>query len=158
MYAPCQLTYRYYFILGYARRTYVELKEFFRYLVEQEVLEKSPMNSVPMMKKANFFAAQGKEDIPTAESITVFTPEEIEKFKEKCFRTWSNGARIYQQVGAYILMLNTGLHSGEMLGVLNSDVDPKKKVIHIRQGVKEIRRRAGVQSTSGKEIKIGKLK
>ena len=147
---------------GYAyttvKKTYVELKEFFRYLVEQEVLEKNPMDCVPMMKKANFFAAQGKEDLPTVESITVFTPEEIEKFKEECFRTWSNGARIYQQVGAYILMLNTGLRTGEMLGVLNSDVDLEKKVIHIRQGVKEVRRRDGAQSTSGKEVKIGKLK
>lgn len=95
---------------GYAyttvKKTYVELKEFFRYLVEQEVLEKSPMDCVPMMKKANFFAAQGKEDLPTAEAITVFTLE--------------------------------------------------KKVIHIRQGVKEVRHRDGAQSTSGKEEKISR--
>ena len=32
-------------------------------------------------KKANFLAAQGKENRPTSETVTTFTPEEIEQFK-----------------------------------------------------------------------------
>ena len=38
-------------------------------------------------------------------------------------------------------MLNTGLRTGEALGLLNSDVDLENRVLRIRQGVKEIARR-----------------
>ena len=147
---------------GYAyttvKKVHMQLKEFFRYLVEQEVLYKNPMNSVPMIKKANYFAAQNTENLAECDAITVFTPEEIELFKAECFRTWSNGKRIYQQVGAYILMLNTGLRTGEMLGILNSDVDLENKVLHVRQGVKEIYHRNGLNIDSGRDVKVGKLK
>ena len=68
-------------------------------------------------------AAQGKENLPTNEIVTVFTDEEIEKLKEECFKTWGTGKRLYQQSAAYILMLNTGIRTGEMLGLLNSDID-----------------------------------
>lgn len=51
------------------------------------------------------------------------TDEELEKFKGEAFRTHSAGNRVYQQAGAFILMLNTGLRTGELLGVLNSDID-----------------------------------
>ena len=37
------------------------------YLAQQEILQKNPMNSVPMIKKSNFMAAQNKEDLPTQE-------------------------------------------------------------------------------------------
>ncbi len=147
---------------GYAyttvKKLHIQLKEFFRYLVEQEVLYKNPMNSVPMIKKANYFAAQNKENLPVCDAITVFTPEEIEIFKDECFRTWSNGKRIYQQAAAYILMLNTGLRTGEMLGILNSDVDLENKVLHVRQGVKEVYHRDGLNIDSGRDVKVGKLK
>ena len=147
---------------GYAyttvKKVHMQLKEFFRYLVEQDVLYKNPMNSVPMIKKANYFAAQNKENLAECDAITVFTPEEIELFKAECFRTWSNGKRIYQQVGAYILMLNTGLRTGEMLGILNSDVDLENKVLHVRQGVKEVYHRNGLAIDSGRDVKVGKLK
>ena len=40
-------------------------------------------------------AAQGKENRPTCETVTTFTPEEIERFKAEASRTWGNGERIY---------------------------------------------------------------
>lgn len=57
--------------------------------------------------------AQDKENLPTSETITVFTPEEIKIFKDEAFSTFSNGKRKYQQAAAYILMLNTGLRTGD---------------------------------------------
>ena len=72
---------------GYAyttvKKVYVILGEYFRYLTQQEIIVKNPMNSVPMIKKSNFYAAQEKED---DEAVTVFTPKEIENFKKECFR------------------------------------------------------------------------
>lgn len=141
-----------------AKKVHIILGEYFRYLTQQEILIKNPMSSAPMIKKANYLAAQDKENLPTNETVTVFTPEEIEVFKEEAFRCWSNGKRIYQQAAAYILMLNTGIRTCELLGILNNDIDLEKKTMYIQRGVKEISRRGGVKPESGREVKIGKLK
>ena len=57
------------------------------------------------------------------------------------FSTFANGKRKYQQAAAYILMLNTGLRTGELLGLLNSDIDLERRVLHLERGVKEVWRR-----------------
>lgn len=111
-----------------------------------------------MIKKANFMSAQGKENLPPTNTITVFSEEEIEKFKAEAFSVFGNGKKKYQQAAAYILMLNTGLRTGEALGLLNSDIDIENRVMHVQRGVKEISRRNGVTAESGREIAVGKLK
>ncbi len=147
---------------GYAyitvKKAHVLLNELFRYLTQQEILVKNPMQSVPMMKKANFLAAQEKKNLPESENVTVFSEEELEKFKAEAFSTFSNGKRKYQQASAYILMLNTGLRTGKLLGLLNSDIDLDQKVIHLERGVKEISRRDGLAAEPGRDVKVGKLK
>lgn len=147
---------------GYAyttvKKVYNILTDYFRYLSQQEFIPRNPMTAAPMIKKANFLAAQGKENQPTFETVTTFSTEEIEKFKAEASRTWSSGERIYQQSAAYILMLNTGLRTGEALGLLNSDIDLEHRVIHLQRGVKEISRRDGTEATSGREVSVGKLK
>ena len=116
------------------------------------------MANVEMIKKANFMSAQGKENLPPTDTITVFSEEEIEKFKSEAFSVFGNGKRKYQQAAAYILMLNTGLRTGEALGLLNSDIDIESRVMHVQRGVKEISRRNGVTAESGREVADGKLK
>lgn len=147
---------------GYAYSTVKKIHgimgEYFKFLIEQEYIEKNPMRSVPMIKKQNFMAAQGKENLPTSDTVTIFTDEEIRKFKEECVRTWGTGKRLYQQSAAYILMLNTGLRTGELLGLLNSDIDLENRVMHINQAVKEVQKRDGVELESGREIEVGKPK
>ena len=103
---------------GYAyttvKKAYVVLNEYFRYLYREELIPKNPMANVEMMKKGNFLSAQDKENLPECETVTIFTPEEIEKFKAEAFSTFKDGKRKYQQAAAYILMLNTGLRTGEL--------------------------------------------
>ena len=140
------------------KKAYDLLNEYFRYLAEEELIYKNPMANVSMIKKANFLSNQGKQELPERETITTFTNEEIQKFKEEAFGVFSNGKRKYQQAAAYILMLNTGLRTGETLGLLNSDIDMENRMIHLQRGVKEITCREGVEKTSGREIKVGKLK
>lgn len=86
---------------GYAyttvKKVYNILTDYFRYLTQQEFIPKNPMAAAPMIKKANFMATQGKENKPTFETVTTFSPEEIEQFKAEASRTWGNGERIYQQ-------------------------------------------------------------
>ena len=147
---------------GYAfstvKKAYVLLNEYFRYLFKEELISKNPMANIEMTKKSNFLSAQNKENLPTNEIITIFTAEEIELFKKECFRCWGTGKRFYQQAAAYILMLNTGLRTGEILGLLNSDIDLENRVMHIQRGVKEISKRNGVEIEKGREIKVGKTK
>ena len=71
--------------------------------------------------------------ILSQEMVTVFTPEEIEKFKAKAFSKFSNGKPKYQQPAACILMLNTELRTGELLGLLNSDINLEHKFLEVRQ-------------------------
>ena len=82
---------------GYAyttvKKVHILLNEYFRYLTEEAFIKKNPMQSVPMMKKANFLAAQDKECVPEREAVTVFTPTEITKFKREAFATFANGKR-----------------------------------------------------------------
>ena len=54
------------------------------------------MANVEMMKKGNFLSAQNKEDLPECETVTIFTPEEIEGFKAEAFSTFKDGKRKYQ--------------------------------------------------------------
>ena len=139
------------------KKAYVILNEYFRYLYREELIPKNPMANIEMIKKSNFLSAQNKENLPECETVTIFTPEEIEKFKAEAFSTFKDGKRKYQQAAAYILMLNTGLRTGELLGLLNSDIDLENKTLTVRQGVKEIVNRDGVGKAAMK-IKVGKPK
>ena len=148
---------------GYAfstvKQIYNLFGEYFRCLTEQEIIEKNPMQSIPMIKKRNFLSAQGKEIKPTNETITVFTREEIERFKEEAFRRWGkDNIRKHSQAAAYIFMLNTGLRTSEMLGLLNRDIDLDECMMHIHQGVKEVVKRSGVKAEKGREVEVGKVK
>lgn len=147
---------------GYAyttvKKAYVLLNEYFRYLHKENHINKNPMANVEMIKKSNFFSAQEREELPECETVTVFTDEEIERFKAEANSRWSNGAGKYKQASAYTLMLNTGLRTGELLGLLNSDIDSAHRTLTVRQGVKEISRRDGTEATSGREVKVGKPK
>ena len=147
---------------GYAyttvKKVYVLLNEYFRYLYQQEIIPKNPMANVEMIKKANFMSAQGKEDLPISDTVTIFSDEEIELFKKEAFSEFSNGKRKYQQAAAYILMMNTGMRTGEILGLINSDIDIENRVVHLNRGVKEISRRTGTKAESGREVNVGKLK
>ena len=70
---------------GYAqstvKRAYLILNQFFRCLYHEEWIPKNPMERVRMVKKANFLAAQGKDNLPPSDCITVLTEEEIERIK-----------------------------------------------------------------------------
>ncbi len=148
---------------GYAyttvKKVHIILGDYFKHLTQEELITRNPMNAAPMIKKSNFYAIQEKEDLPTSETVTVFTAEEIERLKTEANKQYKTGKKLYRQAGAYILMLNTGLRAGEMLGVLNSDIDLERRVMHVQRGAKVINKRDGVKRFDGStEVKVGKLK
>lgn len=140
------------------KKAYVLLNEYFRMLYLEEMINKNPMDNVEMIKKANFLSAQGKEDLPECETITIFDEDELKRFKAEAFATHANAKRKYQQAAAYILMLNTGIRAGEALALRNCDIDLEKRQLHIRNSVKEIYNREGVKAVGGRAVKVGKTK
>ncbi len=152
----------YWMRLGYAHNTvkkvYILLNEYFRNIYTEGLINKNPMENVSMIKKSVFLSAQGKENLPECETITILTKDEIKKFKKEAFAISKNGKRAYKQAEAYILMLNTGLRIGEVLGVLNSDIDLERKTLNVERAVKVIDIRTGATAIGGSEIAIGKPK
>ena len=136
------------------KKAYLLLSEFYRYLEREDLIEKNPMRNVEMIKKANYLSAQGKENKPQNELVTVFSPEEIELLKAEAFKRFGNGKPLYKQSAVYFLMLNTGLRRGEVCGLLNSDIDLEHRVLHVRRAVKEYFRRDGMDRAKGQETKV----
>ena len=147
---------------GYAHSTvkhvYCLLNEFFRYLCCEEYIPKNPMAYVRMIKKVNFLAAQGKKNIAQSDAVTVLTDEEIQRLREAVFARNKKGALKHHQAAAYLLMLNTGLRTGEVLGLLNSDIDLEKRELSVIRAVKEVNKHDDSGEVCGTELAVGGLK
>ena len=147
---------------GYSHSTvkhvYSLFKEYFRYLCYEEHIPKNPMAYVRMIKKANFLAAQGREIIARSDAVTVLTDEEIRRLREAVFTRNRKGALKHQQAAAYLLMLNTGLRTGEVLGLLNSDIDLDKRELSVTRAVKEVGKRDKDGAACGTELIVGGMK
>lgn len=140
------------------KHTYTLLNQYFRYLYSEDIIPKNPMQNVSMIKKANFLSIQGKEEVEPRDEIIILTDEEIQLLKEEAFALNSNGSYKYRQAAAYILMLNTGLRTGEVLGILNSDIDFDSRLLHIKRAVKEVNKRDPENKVVGRELIVGKPK
>ena len=147
---------------GYAHSTvkhvYSLLNEYFRYLCYEDYIPKNPMAYVRMIKKANFLAAQGREIIARSDAVAVLTDEEIRRLREAVFTRNRKGALKHQQAAAYLLMLNTGLRTGEALGLLNSDIDLDKRALSVTRAVKEVSKRDKDGTVCGTELIVGGMK
>ena len=149
-------------IEGYAHSTvkhvYSLLNEYFRYLCYEDYIPKNPMAYVRMIKKANFLAAQGREIIARSDAVTVLTDEEIRRLREAVFTRNRKGALKHQQAAAYLLILNTGLRTGEVLGLINSDIDLDNREMLVVRAVKEVGKRDNDGTVRGTELIVGGMK
>ena len=147
---------------GYSHSTvkhvYSLFKEYFRYLCYEEHIPKNPMAYVRMIKKANFLAAQGREIIARSDAVTVLNDEEIRRLREAVFTRNRKGALKHQQAAAYLLMLNTGLRTGEVLGLINSDIDLDNREMLVVRAVKEVGKRDNDGTVRGTELIVGGMK
>ena len=147
---------------GYSHSTvkhvYSLFKEYFRYLCYEEHIPKNPMAYVRMIKKANFLAAQGREIIARSDAVTVLNDEEIRRLREAVFTRNRKGALKHQQAAAYLLMLNTGLRTGEVLGLLYSDIVLDKRELSVTRAVKEVGKRDKDGAACGTELIVGGMK
>lgn len=110
-------------------------------LIEGDI-SKDPMLTVRMPNKAQF---EQKE-------IRIFTREEAAAIVEEVGRTYQNGAPVYPYGKAYILMLNTGLREGELIGLLKEDWDKDAATIHVKRNVQSVKKREGADAAGGYEL------
>ena len=96
--------------------------------------------------------------MPECKTITIFTPDELERFKKEAFRVYSTERRKHKQAATFIFMLNTGLSIREVLGLLNKDISLEKRTLKIRDGVKRIKKRDGCKAKKCVTTKVGKPK
>lgn len=110
-------------------------------------IDKNPMLSVSIQSSNKFETKEAR----------IFTEEELGKIICELNEVFSNGVYKYKYRDAYILMLNTGIRSGECLGILKSDIDFEKKTLHIQRNVAIVRQRDNeddVTEITGYEINI----
>lgn len=96
--------------------------------------------------------------MPERDTITIFTDEEIELLKEEVFARRRNGTYKHQQAATYILMLNTGLRVGEVLGLINSDIDFDARMLYVKRAVKEVNIWGSDRTKIGNELIVGSPK
>ncbi len=63
--------------------------------------------------------------------VKYFSHDEVEAIKREVNRTYSTGAPVYPYGQAYILILNTGLRCGELLGLRHKDYDPQNGTLTV---------------------------
>lgn len=98
--------------------------------IKKDIAE-NPMLLVNMLSKETF---ETKE-------IRFFNRQECALIVEEAMREYSTGRRIYLYGDAFILILNTGLRLGELLGLKKDDWDKDAKTLRVKRNIQSVRNR-----------------
>ena len=113
------------------KKSYDCMKVAMRYASIKEDIRKDPMLLVKMPKKELF---EQKE-------IRFFTEKELALIVEESSRLYSNGKPVYPYGQAFILVANTGLRLGEVIGLKKTDFDEETNSIHVRRNLQSVKKR-----------------
>lgn len=102
-------------------------------------IAKNPMLTVKMLPQNTF----EKSD------LHYFDVKESVRIVEECRRTYGNGKPVYIYGDAYILMLNTGLRMGEVIGLFKTDWDKDRHTLHVQRNVQSVMSRDADGNTTG---------
>jgi len=126
------------------KKAYDALNACFNFAVENFDLERNPMWGI---KAPCNQAKQPKE-------IYIYTNTEARSMIDQINRKHSNGNYVYRNGFAFILILNTGLRSGEALALKWCDYDAKKKTLKVKSDVEHVEVRDENLNKLGKQIAI----
>lgn len=125
------------------KKIYNLLGEFFRYASAMRIIGSNPMQLVTMPHASNIQYKSKDMEVLTAEELkrVIAVAEQVDK----------NGQPVYRYGEAIILLLVTGLRSGELRGINQSDIDLKHSVLYVHQNVvyAKDRERGGIQYIIG---------
>lgn len=98
--------------------------------IKKDIAE-NPMLLVNMLSKETF----------DTKEIRFFNRKECALIVEEAMREYSTGRRIYLYGDAFILILNTGLRLGELLGLEKDDWDKEAKTLRVKRNIQSVRNR-----------------
>lgn len=92
-------------------------------------------------------------DLFEKKEIRIFTKDEVRLITEETARQYTTGAPVYAYGDAYVLMLNTGLRMGEVIGLRKSDWNREERTLHVQRNIQRVKRRdAAGNATKGFEL------
>jgi integrase len=113
------------------------------FATDNDDIPKNPMRLVNMPDKRSF---------PEKE-IRFFTEKEAGMITEECRRRYGTGTPVYIYGEAFVLLLNTGLRTGEAIALEKKDWDKQKNVLHVRRNVQSVKKRdEDGKATGGYEL------
>lgn len=105
------------------KKVYDCMNDAMRFAVAKDDIVKNPMLLVKMPEKSQF---------PQKE-IRYFTPLEVSLISEEVQRRYSTGRPVYVYGDVYMLMLNTGIRVGELVGLKREDWNKEEGVLHVQR-------------------------
>ena len=107
-------------------------------------IAKDPMLLVKMPEKKLF----------TQKPVRFFSKEEVSLILEECDRKYNTGAPVYIYGDAFVLMLNTGIRIGELIGLKKEDWNREEKTLSIKRNVQMVKERDADGDVTSRYIAI----
>ena len=126
------------------KKVYDLLNNCFRYAVAVRDIGYNPVDGVQLPKQENM-AIQPKE-------IEILSSEDLAKLEKAQYCLYSSGEPRYWYASAYVLIANTGLRSGEALGLTWDKINFKTKTLTVSQNASRIKNRDGINAHGSKQI------
>lgn len=126
------------------KKVYDLLNNCFRYAVAVRDIGYNPVDGVQLPKQENM-AIQTKE-------IEILSSEDLAKLEKAQYCLYSSGEPRYWYAPAYVLIANTGLRSGEALGLTWDKINFKTKTLTVSQNASRIKNRDGINARGSKQI------
>lgn len=109
------------------KKVYDLLGEFFRYQIAAKQLNHNPMTLVSMPHSSQF----RKQPKP----MSILTPDEVRRVIEAAESIDKNGQPVYRYGEVTILMLLTGMRSGEVRALRVCDFDEERRIIRVEGNI-----------------------
>lgn len=104
----------------------------FKYAVGKRDLKYNPVSGVNIPSKNKF----------SKKEIRILSDDEIVEFEKEATRQFRTGLHVHKYGYVLILLLNTGLRRGEVLGInKHKDIDLENNLLHIRNSVTKVNMR-----------------
>lgn len=126
------------------KKVYELLNNCFRYAVSVRDLNFNPVDGVHMPKEENLCVH--------TKSIQILSPADISLIEAAARMRFPNGSIKYRYAPAYILILNTGLRSGEALALTWDHVNFEARTITVSQNASRIKNRNENELSKSKQI------
>lgn len=109
------------------KKVYSLLGEFYGYMANDDMINKDPMILAKMPHKENF--------VIKPKDMEVLSYDEIRKVVEVAESVDGDGLPIYRYGEVIVLLILTGLRSGEVRAIRINDIDFDKHILHVRNNI-----------------------